>query len=80
LVYDELRKLAAAKLAQEKPGQTLQTTAPVQETYLRLVGGEPDAHGNSFSAVLARIHEKKCVSSPAQFRGIKDIKLDAVSV
>jgi len=39
LVYDELRKLAAVKLAQEKPGQTLQATALVHEAYLRLVGG-----------------------------------------
>lgn len=39
LVYDELRKLAAAKLNQEKPGQTLQATALVHEAYLRLVGG-----------------------------------------
>jgi RNA polymerase sigma factor (TIGR02999 family) len=39
LVYDELRKLAARKLAQEKPGQTLQATALVHEAYLRLVGG-----------------------------------------
>lgn len=38
LVYDELRKLAAAKLAHEKPGQTLQATALVHEAYLRLVG------------------------------------------
>jgi RNA polymerase sigma factor (sigma-70 family) len=38
LVYDELRKLAAARLAQEKPGQTLQATALVHEAYLRLVG------------------------------------------
>jgi RNA polymerase sigma factor (TIGR02999 family) len=38
LVYDELRKLAARKLAQEKPGQTLQATALVHEAYLRLVG------------------------------------------
>src|SRR6516162_3153033 len=37
LVYDELRKLAAAKVAQEKPGQTLQATALVHEAYLRLV-------------------------------------------
>ena len=37
LVYDELRKLAAAKLAQERPGQTLQATALVHEAYLRLV-------------------------------------------
>jgi RNA polymerase sigma factor (TIGR02999 family) len=40
LVYDELRRLAAQKLAQEKPGQTLQATALVHEAYLRLVGGE----------------------------------------
>jgi RNA polymerase sigma factor (TIGR02999 family) len=39
LVYDELRKLAAQKLAQEKPGQTLQATALVHDAYVRLVGG-----------------------------------------
>ena len=39
LIYDELRKLAAAKLSHEKPGQTLQATALVHEAYLRLVGG-----------------------------------------
>jgi hypothetical protein len=38
LVYEELRKLAAAKLAQEQPGQTLQATALVHEAYLRLIG------------------------------------------
>ena len=43
LVYDELRKLAAARLAQEKPGQTLQATALVHEAYLRLVGGEQES-------------------------------------
>ena len=42
LVYDELRKLAAARLALEKPGQTLQATALVHEAYLRLLGGEND--------------------------------------
>ena len=42
VVYEELRKLAAARLAHEKPGQTLQATALVHEAYLRLVGG-PDA-------------------------------------
>jgi len=46
LVYEELRRLAAARLAQEKPGQTLQATALVHEAYLRLVGGqEPGAKG-----------------------------------
>jgi hypothetical protein len=40
LVYDELRHQASQRLAQEKPGQTLQGTALVHEAYLRLVGGE----------------------------------------
>ena len=47
LVYDELRKLAAAKLAQEKPGQTLQATALVHEAYLRLVDVDKAQHWNS---------------------------------
>ena len=42
LVYDELRRLAAAQLAHEKPGQTLQATALVHEAYLRLVGPADD--------------------------------------
>ena len=55
LVYDELRILAAAKLAQEKPGQTLQATALVHEAYLRLVGGGErvqswDHRGHFFAA------------------------------
>jgi RNA polymerase sigma factor (TIGR02999 family) len=45
LVYDELRKLAAQKLAQEKPGQTLQATALVHEAYLRLVASEDASAG-----------------------------------
>jgi RNA polymerase sigma factor (TIGR02999 family) len=47
LVYEELRKLAAAKLAQEKPGQTLQATGLVHEAYLRLVDVEIAQHWNS---------------------------------
>jgi len=54
LVYDELRKLAAARLADEKPGQTLQATALVHEAYLRLVGpdGGPawNGRGHFFAA------------------------------
>jgi len=46
LVYEELRKLAAQKLAQEKPGQTLQATALVHEAYLRLVDTEQAQHWN----------------------------------
>lgn len=47
LVYDELRKLAAAKLAQEKPGQTLQATALVHDAYLRLVDPDKAQNWNS---------------------------------
>jgi RNA polymerase sigma factor (TIGR02999 family) len=47
MIYDELRRLAAHKLAQEKPGQTLQPTALVQEAYLRLVGAIPSSEGDA---------------------------------
>lgn len=54
LVYDELRKLAAARMAKEKPGQTLEATALVHEAYLRLVseGEQPgwDSRGHFFAA------------------------------
>ena len=54
LVYDELRQLAAQRLAQEKPGQTLQATALVHEAYLRLVGVQKtqrwDSRGHFFAA------------------------------
>ena len=54
LLYDELRRLAAQRLAQEKPGQTLQPTALVHEAFLRLVGsGKPalwDGCGHFFAA------------------------------
>src|SRR5262245_48143591 len=54
LVYDELRKLAAHRLAQQAPGQTLQPTALVHEAYLRLVGdpggGDWDNRGHFFAA------------------------------
>jgi RNA polymerase sigma factor (TIGR02999 family) len=53
LLYEELRLLAAQKLAQEKPGQTLQATALVHEAYLRLVGNKPqnwNSRGHFFAA------------------------------
>src|SRR5262245_6716777 len=54
LVYEELRKLAAQRLAREKPGQTLQATALVHEAYVRLVGAEAaggwDGRGHFFAA------------------------------
>ncbi|MCA9140413.1 MAG: sigma-70 family RNA polymerase sigma factor [Planctomycetales bacterium] len=54
LVYDELRRLAAARMARENPGQTLQATALVHEAYVRLIDGENgnqwDSRGHFFAA------------------------------
>ena len=83
LVYDELRKLAAAKLASEKPGQTLQATALVHEAYLRLVGSEPTQQWNNrwhfFAAAaeamrritLNRARDKKRLKRGGDFRRIE---------
>ena len=57
LVYDELRQLAAAKLAQEKPGQTLQATALVHEAYLRLVDADRAQHWNGRGHLFAAAAE-----------------------
>jgi RNA polymerase sigma factor (TIGR02999 family) len=70
LVYDELRKLAAQRLAREAPGQTLQATALVHEAYLRLVGADPEqpwnGRGHFFAAaaeamrrILVENHRRK---------------------
>jgi RNA polymerase sigma factor (TIGR02999 family) len=66
LVYDELRKLAAHNLAQEKPGQTLQATALVHEAYVRLVGSDADKNWNSrghFFAAAAEAMRRILVES-----------------
>jgi RNA polymerase sigma factor (TIGR02999 family) len=57
LVYDELRKLAAARMAEERPGQTLQTTALVHEAYLRLVGAADAARWNGRGHFVAAAAE-----------------------
>jgi RNA polymerase sigma factor (TIGR02999 family) len=57
LVYDELRKLAAQRLAQEKPGQTLQATALVHEAYLRLVDVDQARHWNGRAHFFAAAAE-----------------------
>jgi RNA polymerase sigma factor (TIGR02999 family) len=57
LVYDELRKLAASRLAEEKPGQTLQPTALVHEAYVRLVGGEQPQDWNGKAHFFAAAAE-----------------------
>jgi RNA polymerase sigma factor (TIGR02999 family) len=66
VVYDELRKLAAQRLAQEKPGQTLQATALVHDAYLRLVGTTSEQHWNSrghFFAAAAEAMRRILVES-----------------
>jgi RNA polymerase sigma factor (TIGR02999 family) len=89
LVYDELRKLAALKLAQERPGQTLQATGLVHEAYLRLVDVDRVQHWNSrrhFFAAAAQAMRRILVErarSRASFkrgRGRKRLDFDCVSV
>src|SRR6516162_10089904 len=74
LVYDELRQLAAQRLAQEKPGQTLQATALVHEAYLRLVGADPnqpwDSRGHFFAAA-AEAMRRILVENARRKRGLK---------
>jgi RNA polymerase sigma factor (TIGR02999 family) len=74
LVYDELRKLAAQRLAQEKPGQTLEATALVHEAYLRLVDGDKAQHWNSrghFFAAAAEAMRRVLVEQARRKRSLK---------
>ena len=86
LVYDELRKLAAAKLAQEKPGQTVQATGLVHDAYLRLVDVEKvqhwDSRGHFFAAaaeamrrILVDIARRK--GRPKHGGNLERVDLDA---
>jgi RNA polymerase sigma factor (TIGR02999 family) len=83
LVYDELRKLAAQRLAQEKPGQTLEATALVHEAYLRLVDVERAQHWNSrghFFAAAAEAMRRILVDNArrkqSKKRGRDRVRLD----
>ena len=74
LVYEELRKLAGQRLAQEKPGQTLQATALVHEAYLRLVGVDEEQHWDSrghFFAAAAEAMRRILVESARRRRSLK---------
>src|SRR5438045_3279931 len=74
LVYNELRTLAAAKLAQENPGQTLQATALVHEAYIRLVDAEKAQHWDSrghFFAAAAESMRRILVESARRRRSAK---------
>lgn len=74
LVYDELRKLAAARLANEKPGQTLEATALVHEAYLRLLAGENDPQWNSrghFFAAAAEAMRRILIDAARRKKSLK---------
>ena len=74
LIYDELRRLAAQKLAQEKPGQTLDATALVHEVYLRLVDVETAPHWDSrghFFAAAAEAMRRILVEKARHKRRLK---------
>src|SRR5262245_14500732 len=74
LVYDEVRKLAAHKLAQEKPGQTLEATALVHEAYLRMVGTHEERHWDSrghFFAAAAEAMRRILVENARRKQSLK---------
>ena len=88
LVYEELRKLASAKLAQEKPGQTLQATALVHDAYIRLVDVDKAQHWDSrghFFAAAAEAMRRILVERARQKSGPKQggdrihVRLDQAS-
>ena len=89
LVYEELRRLAAARMTQEKPGHTLDATALVHEAYLRLVDGEPDRKWGGrahFFAAAADAMRRILVDHARQRKslkrggGLKRVELDESAV
>ena len=88
LVYDELRSLAASRLRNEKPGQTLQATALVHEAFVRLVGGESvtdwQSRGHFFSAaaeamrriLINRARDKGRIKRGGQFQKVDLNKIE----
>jgi RNA polymerase sigma factor (TIGR02999 family) len=89
LVYDDLRQLAAHRLAQERPGQTLDATALVHEAYLRLIGGEAEQHwknrGHFFAAAaeaMRRILIDRARQKRSEKRGgtRKQLDIDAIDL
>src|SRR5262245_3740963 len=71
LVYDELRKLAAERMAQEKPGQTLEPTALVHEAYLRLVGDQQFVNRGHIFAAAAEAMRRILIERARQRAALK---------
>jgi RNA polymerase sigma factor (TIGR02999 family) len=89
LIYEELRKLAAQRLAQERPGQTLQATALVHEAYVRLVDADVDRHwdgrGHFFAAAAEAmrrilIEQARRKATPKHGGHLQRLDLDQVDV
>jgi len=88
LVYEELRKLAAAKMAHQAPGQTLQATALVHEAWLRLIGNDPvqwNNRGHFFSAAAEAmrrilIERARKKSACKHGGGLQRVNLDQVDI
>jgi len=78
LVYDELRRLAAQKLAHEKPGQTLDATALVHEAYLRLVGEQQFANRRHFFASAAQAMRRILVESARRKQLVPRVELAGI--
>jgi RNA polymerase sigma factor (TIGR02999 family) len=89
LVYDELRRLAAARVAGEKPGQTIQATALVHDAYVRLVGADPgrdwNGRGHFFAAaaeamrrILVEAARRKQTRKHGGGRQRQDLDVDAL--
>src|SRR6516165_1112544 len=84
LVYDELRRLAAARLAAEAPGHTLNPTALVHEAYLRLVGDQKfDGRGHFFAAAaeaMRRVLVDRARDKDRQKRGGERQQIDLTDI
>jgi RNA polymerase sigma factor (TIGR02999 family) len=87
LVYDELRRLAAARMAGESPGQTLEATALVHEAYLRLVGAEQSWNSRAHFLAAAAEAMRRILVDRAREKGrekrggkLKKLNLDAIDV
>ena len=80
LVYDELRRLAAQKLAQERPGQTLSATALVHEAYLRLVGDQHFDNRRHFFASAAQAMRRILIDSARRKQLAPRVDMDGLEL
>jgi RNA polymerase sigma factor (TIGR02999 family) len=80
LVYEELRKLAAARLAREKPGHTLEATALVHEAYLRLVGDQHFANRRHFFAAAARAMRRILIDSARRKQLVPRVEIEGLQL